>query len=70
MSANEAKDRAEFIALMERTVRLGGLLSEDFDLENAYQVAEAKLLIAEMNRTRADIDALLARYAKPRNSQN
>ncbi len=51
MSADDPNDRAKFTALLERMVRLGGLLNEDLDPDDPRAVAEVKVLIAEMDQT-------------------
>jgi hypothetical protein len=58
---SETDRRAQVFALMARYNQLGRLLPEPDDLENgdAAAVSEAKVILAEMNETRAEIDALL-----------
>jgi hypothetical protein len=55
--------REELLALIERFVRLGNLLPEDLDESDVTGRAEAKLILAEMNKTKAKIDALVADQA-------
>ena len=53
----------ELRAMMERYNQLGRLLpkhADDLDLENQIAVAEAEVVLAEMNRVWAEIDAFLA----------
>jgi hypothetical protein len=49
--------------MMARYNQLGHLLPspDDFDVDDAAQVAEVRLIIAEMNATQAKMEALSAR---------
>jgi hypothetical protein len=55
--------RRKYFALMERYNRLGRLLpaAGDLDTDDAAAVAEARLILAEMNATQAKMDALSKR---------
>ena len=55
---SEAERRAQVLTLMARVCQLGRLLNHDLDLSDMAAVAEAKLVIAEMNKAEAEIDAL------------
>ena len=55
---SEAERKAQVIALMQRVCQLGRLLNEDLDLSDMVAVAEAKLVIAEMDKANLEIDAL------------
>jgi hypothetical protein len=52
---------AEFRALLERFNALGRLLPkpDDLDLEDPSARAEAEIIMTEMNRVKAQIDAFL-----------
>ena len=52
----EAERKSEFFTLVNRFNQLGRLLPPDIDTTN---IASAQLIIAEMNKTRRKIDALL-----------
>ena len=54
----EAERKSEFFTLVNRFNQLGRLLPPDIDTTN---IASAQLIIAEMNKTRRKIDALLGR---------
>jgi len=60
-STDERKN--QFFALAERYCQLGRLLPalSDIDTDNDAQLAAAKLVLAEMTKTKAQIDALLVR---------
>jgi hypothetical protein len=53
----------KFFALVKRYNQIGALLPEEenFDPRDAAQVAEARIILAEMNKTKAQMDALLER---------
>ncbi|MDA9424020.1 hypothetical protein [Bradyrhizobium sp. CCBAU 53380] len=54
----------EFFALMERYIRLGSLLPpDDVDHIDPAAVPDIKMILAEMNETKAQMDALMANYA-------
>ena len=44
---------------MERYCQLGRLLPSDIDIDDAAAMAEAKVVLAEMARTKAEMDVLL-----------
>jgi hypothetical protein len=46
---------------MERYCQLGRLLDEDTDISDAEVVAEAKVVIAELSKVQAEMDAMLKR---------
>jgi hypothetical protein len=60
---SEDDRRRKYLALMARHNQLGRLLPapDDLDLDDAEAVAEAQLIIAEMNATQAKMKALSAR---------
>jgi hypothetical protein len=55
--------KRKYFALMERYNQLGRLLCApgDLDTDDATAVAEARLILAEMNATQAKMDALSKR---------
>ena len=53
-----AERKAQVFALMQRVCQLGRLLNEDLDLSDMVAVAEARLVIAEMDKAQLEIDAL------------
>jgi hypothetical protein len=55
------KRRAKFFALVKRLNELGLLLPApgDLDADDAAGLAEAQMVIAEMNKTRAEMDRVL-----------
>ena len=53
-----AERKAQVLALMARVCQLGRLLNEDLDLSDMVAVAEARLVIAEMDKAQLEIDAL------------
>ena len=53
-----AERKAQVLALMARVCQLGRLLNEDLDLSDMVAVAEARLIIAEMDKANLEIDAL------------
>jgi hypothetical protein len=58
---SDADRKARFFSLMARFNQLGRLLPapDDLDTDDAPAVAEAKVVIAEMNKTQSEMDALL-----------
>ena len=59
----EVEDKAKFFALMARYVQLGQLLDEEkIEAGDVNAITEAKLVLAEMDKTKAEIDALIAQY--------
>ncbi|MGZ5935456.1 MAG: hypothetical protein ACXWLV_12220 [Rhizomicrobium sp.] len=59
--ATSGERKAKFFALMKRFNQLGCLLPapDDLDTDDAAAVAEARVVIAEMNKTKSEMDALL-----------
>jgi hypothetical protein len=59
----ETESKAQVIALMGCFNQLGRLLSapDDFHTSDAAAIAETKLVITEMNKTKAGPDTLLER---------
>ena len=53
-----AERKAQLVALMQRVCQLGRLLNEDLDLSDMVAVAEARLVIAEMDKANLEIEAL------------
>jgi hypothetical protein len=53
--------KAQFFALAKRFNQLGSLLPDpdDLDTDDVAAMAEAQMVIAEMNKTRAEMDRLL-----------
>jgi hypothetical protein len=53
--------KAEFFAAMKRFNQLGTLLpkSESLDAADAAGIAEAEIVLAEMRKVRAEIDAMM-----------
>jgi hypothetical protein len=59
----EGEGKAKFFALMARYVQLGQLLDEEkIEAGDIGAVAEAGLILAEMDKTKAEIDAIIAQY--------
>jgi hypothetical protein len=61
MNMRRDEDRKRrYFALMERYNRLGRLLPapDDLDADDVAAVAEARLILAEMNATQAKMEAL------------
>ena len=58
---SSAERKAQFFALMRQFNELGLLLPApgDLDTDDVAAIAEARLVIAEMNKTRSEMDALL-----------
>jgi hypothetical protein len=65
---SDANRKAQFFTLMRRFNELGCLLPalDDFDTDDAAAVAEAQLVIAEMNKTRSEMDRLIDQEAAAR----
>ena len=54
---------AKFFALIARYVQLGQLLDEEkIESGDIEAITEAKLIFAEMAKTKAEIDALIGQY--------
>jgi len=53
--------KIQFLALMERYCQLGRLLPavEDINTDDDAELAEVKTVLAEMTKTKAEMDALL-----------
>jgi hypothetical protein len=53
--------KAKFFALMARYNQIGSLLPEEenLDLTNAAAVAEAKMILVEMAKVKAELDAMM-----------
>ena len=66
------ENRLEFFRLVKRFNRLGCLLPAlgDLDCDDIEMVAECRVILAEMNATRAAMDAVLDAEAKLRGSHN
>ena len=58
-----AERRDKFISLAERYCKLGRLLPvvEDIDTNDIAAIAEARLILCEMSKTKSAMDALLQR---------
>lgn len=67
----EEERKAEFFAAMQRFNALGALLpkSEGLDAADAAGVAEAEIILAEMRKVRAEIDAMMHYEMKLRDLQ-
>ncbi len=62
---NEMKLKVRYFELMERYCQLGRLLpSEDEIQEDRMKSAEAKVVLAEMSKTKAAMDAIAKRVGK------
>jgi hypothetical protein len=63
-----AQRRDEFLALMVRYNRLGCLLPDDFDARDAVasELAEVEMVLAELDRVRAAMKAVLVDEARSR----
>jgi hypothetical protein len=66
MTPKSERRMAKFFALVKRYNQIGALLpaEEDIDTDDAAQVAEVEVILAEMNKTKAQMDALLERERK------
>jgi hypothetical protein len=51
----------EITALMARYNKLGRLLDDELDTDDPAQVAEAKIILDEMEKVKAEIDAAILR---------
>jgi hypothetical protein len=51
--------KAQFWDLAKRLIQLGGLLNKDLDYRDPAVLAETQIIIAEMHKTEAEMDALL-----------
>ena len=67
----EEERKAEFFAAMQRFNALGALLpkSESLDAADAAGIAEAELVLMEMGKVRAEIDAMMQFEMKLRDLQ-
>ena len=62
---NERNERNERITvLMQRYCQLGRLLKDEPDIDDAMQVAEAKIILDEMADVESEIDAMLLRHSQ------
>jgi hypothetical protein len=63
--------KAEFFATMERINRLGVLLpkAESLDPADAAAIAEAEIILAEIRKAQAELDAMMERERKLRDFQ-
>jgi hypothetical protein len=61
MTTKSDERKARIFALMERYNQVGSLLpeEEDLDLTSAVAVAEAKIILAEMAKVKAELDEAL-----------
>lgn len=57
-----ADDKARMFALMARYNKLGQLLDDDLDTDDAAAVAEAEIILAEMSKTMAEIGTIMDRH--------
>ncbi len=57
------QSKIQFVALMERYCQLGRLLpaAEDIDFDDGAEIAEIKTVLAEMKKTKSELDQLLRR---------
>ena len=63
---NSERRMAKFFALVKRYNQVGALLpaEEDIETDDAAQAAEVAVILAEMHKTKAQMDALLERERK------
>ena len=63
--------KAEFFATMKRIIQLGVLLpkAESLDPANAAQIAEAEIVLAEMRKAQAELEAMIVFEGKLRDLQ-
>jgi hypothetical protein len=63
--------KAEFFATMKRIIQLGVLLpkAEDLDPNDAAQLAEADIILAEIRKARAELEAMMQYEGKLRDLQ-
>jgi hypothetical protein len=61
------KLKVQFITLVERYCQLGRLLPafDDIDIDDIAELAEIKTVLAEMTKTKAEIDNVLRASAEP-----
>jgi hypothetical protein len=72
MGVKPLEDRkAEFFAAMARIIQVGALLpkAQDLDPANAAQIAEAEIILAEIRKRQAELDAMMERERKLRDLQ-
>jgi hypothetical protein len=64
--------KTKLIALVERYCALGRLLPsvEDIDTDDDVELAEVKMVLAEMNRTKSEMDVLLETHASTSKSEH
>jgi hypothetical protein len=57
------QSKIQFVGLMERYCQLGRLLpaAEDIDFDDEAEIPEIKTLLAEMKKTKSELDQLLRR---------
>jgi hypothetical protein len=55
------QSKIKFFALMERYCQLGRLLpaADDIDFDDGAEIAEIKTVLAEMKKTKSELDQLL-----------
>jgi hypothetical protein len=58
---SKAERKAQLFALMRRYIQLGSLLKDanDIDPGDAAEVVEARMVLAEMAKTKSEMDRLL-----------
>jgi hypothetical protein len=63
MIGSSDKRKAKFFALMARYNQIGALLPDpdDFDPHDAAALSEAKVILAEMEKVKAELDEMLGR---------
>ena len=63
---SEEQRKAEFFATVARINQLGVLLpkAKDLDPTDAAQIAEAEIILAELNKARAELHAMMERERK------
>ena len=59
MTPERAANRDRFWSLVARFNQLGCMLPDDLDLDDLEAMAEAQIIIAEMNATRAEMNLVL-----------
>jgi hypothetical protein len=66
-----AERKAEFFAAMKRIIQLGTLLpkAESLDPADAAGIAEAEIILAEIRKAQADLEAMMERERKLRDLQ-
>jgi hypothetical protein len=57
------QSKIQFFALMERYCQLGRLLpaADDIDFDDGAEIAEIKAVLAEMKKTKLELDKLIER---------